>query len=164
MNDAKPARNASGMRPATALGLVARELFVDSALEVGIERLAAGRWRSAPPAPAPRRRAEHDRTGEHSRERQEPREQVEPVRRRTRYDGRPERRNELVLDLRTRVTGGDAPTDERLHPKRDRRARLVQRRVASRADHLALELALRRMRLARERRRGAEEQRGDRYE
>ena len=44
-----------------ASGLEARELFVDAALELRIERRAAGRRRSAPAAPAPRGRTEHDR-------------------------------------------------------------------------------------------------------
>ena len=71
---------------------------------VGIERRAAGAAEgSRAAAPPPRGRAEHDRAAEHGDERQQPREQVEPVRRRARDDRRPERRDQLVLDLDLRV-------------------------------------------------------------
>ena len=79
---------------------------------------------------------------------------------------RDDRRAERAISLSSiseRVSpGGDPPRDERLHAARDRRARLVERRVAGRADDLSLELALRRVPLARERGRGGErQQRGD---
>src|SRR4051812_36152734 len=164
MNDAKPAKNASGIRPAIALSVEARELFVDASLEVRVER-RSDRCRWCPrAAPVPRRDAEHDGAAEHTRERQQPGEQVEPVRRGPRDDGRPERADQLVLDLRARVAGSDAPRDERLHAERDRRTRLVERRVTRRADDLAFELALRRMLLARERRPSAKQQRRECYE
>src|SRR4051812_238780 len=164
MNEAKPAKNASEIRPATSSGLEARELFVDAPLEVRVERRSDRRRRCARAAPVPRCSAEHDGAAEHSYQRQQPRQQVEAVRRWAGDDGRPERRDQLVLDLRACVAGVDAPCDERLHAESDRRARLVERRVTSRADDLAFELALRRTPLARRRRRGAQEQRSERYE
>src|SRR5207244_4407221 len=50
----------------------------------------------------------------------------------------------LPLDLALRIALPDPARDVELHLSRDRRVRLVERRVTSRADHLALELAERR--------------------
>src|SRR5439155_11926798 len=60
----------------------------------------------------------------------------------------PELVDETLLDPAARVAGGDARHDELPDPVRDRRARLVEGRVAGRAHDLALELAQRRVALA----------------
>ena len=52
----------------------------------------------------------------------------------------PELGDELPLDLALRVAGGDPRRDELPDPVRDRRGRLIERRLAGRAHHLALEL------------------------
>src|SRR5207247_412031 len=77
---------------------------------------------------------------------------------------RPEVRDQPVLDLRARVAGGDPLRDEALHLLGDRRVGLIERHVTRRADDLALELALRRMLLARRRGRSGEQERRKRYE
>src|SRR5207247_6500898 len=60
----------------------------------------------------------------------------------------PELGDELPFDLALRVAGADPRGNEDLHPARDRRARLVDRLMARRADDLAFELPERRMPLA----------------
>ena len=52
----------------------------------------------------------------------------------------PEVGDERVLDLLLRVAGRDALADEELHALGDRRVRLVERRLADRADELGLEI------------------------
>ena len=72
------------------------------------------------------------------------------MRRRPRDHLGPERALELALDLALVSPGGMRAAMNAFMRARDRRARLVERRVARRTDHLALELAERRMALARE--------------
>src|SRR5439155_6031824 len=110
----------------------------------GARRLAGAR-------PAPRREADEAAGKREPGERQPPREEVEALPRRRGEDGLAELRDQLPLDLAAGVSGGDARADERLHPPSDRRARLVQRRVAGRAHHLALELVQGRVSLTGER-------------
>ena len=75
-------------------------------------------------------------------EREEPGEQIEAALRRLGEHGRAELVDELRLDLRRAVTGRDPRANERLHPGGDRRARLVEGRLARRADDLGLEVGL----------------------
>ena len=74
-------------------------------------------------------------------ERQEPGEQPEAALRAARR-GRPSPNcgDECVLDLLLRVARRDAYSDERLHALRDRGIRLVEGRLADRADDLGLEI------------------------
>ena len=74
-----------------------------------------------------------------------------PAARRLGEDALAELRDELSLDLALRVAGGDPPADELLHAQARPASSTVERRVARRADELALELGLCRMLLARER-------------
>src|SRR5215217_8846771 len=122
------------------------QLVVDELLELGVE-LFGGRLVDvdAPPAPAPGGYADHDRTGEEPGDRQNPGEQIEPLRVRLREHAAAVVVDEPLLDLALRVAGDDPLRDQRLHLQGDRRVRLVERRVASRADQLALELVLRRV-------------------
>src|SRR5205807_2569978 len=69
----------------------------------------------------------------------------------------PELRDERVLDPALRPPEGNMAPDVGLHLLGDRRARLVERRMAGRTDELRLELALRRMSLVRKRRCGEHE-------
>src|SRR5207248_6541917 len=68
-----------------------------------------------------------------------------------------------VLDLALRLTGGDVPGDHPLDLLRRRRARLIERRPAHRAHHLAFELRLRRVTVARVRERNRK-QRGNEHD
>ena len=106
---------------------------------------SAGSRRSpgvAPPAPGPRESADDDGADRERAERQQPGEEIEPALGRLGEHGGAELVDELGLDLRGAVTGRDLRADERLHPRRDRRVRLVERRLARRADDLRLEIGL----------------------
>src|SRR5439155_26487255 len=133
-----PARKTTGM----SSSIEACELVVEAALELRIEtdRLDAARRRPCP-APLPGADGEGAGCDEDPAERQHPSEQVEPFLRRLGQDLLAELSHELVLDLALRVARSDPRADELLHLPRDRRIRLVERRVAGRADELALDLA-----------------------
>src|SRR5207302_7843670 len=89
--ETSPARNATGIRSA----IEARELFVEPALELRVERPPIERdrarnafWLLAPAAPPPGERADDAGRAENPGQRQHPGEQVEAVRRRRRRDPR----------------------------------------------------------------------------
>src|SRR4051794_37518348 len=157
---------AQGFISKAALSLEARELVVEPPLELrvearrvaGVDRLVA---RLARAAPAPAERAEDARAEQDARDREQPREQREAVLRRLGEDRLAEVRDEPALDLALRVARRDARGDELLDARRDRRVRLVERRAALGAHHLALELRQRRVPLARERRPGEHEREQD---
>ena len=96
----------------------------------------------AAPAPRPRERSDGHGTDGKPGKRKQPGEEVESMLRRLGEHGRAELVDELRLDLRRAVPGRDARANERLHACRDRRVRLVERRLARRADDLALEIGL----------------------
>src|SRR5215204_6175887 len=128
MIDSSPATNASGSSSA----IEARELPVEPALELGIERRPAvlrrdclGNWPA--PAPTPDQDRDHHGAGEEPYERQEPRQPVEALTRRRRQNRRAELRDELVLDLPFGDTRVCSCLDEALDVARDRRVRLVER-------------------------------------
>ena len=83
---------------------------------------------------------------------------MEALARRRSQNRRAELRDELVLDLPFGHTGVCTCLDEPLDVAGDRRVRLVERRLALRAHHLALEIGERR---AGGRRGSGEGQRGD---
>ena len=166
MNDAKPARNASGIRPAmtrqgskrASSSSMRRSTSGSSGGDSGRRRrLARGSSATRPRRARPRRRARPPR-GNSQASRSKP-----CVAGRAMTD-----RPNVAISLSSiseRVSpGGDPPRDEGLHAQRDRRARLVERRVTGRADDLSLELALSRVSFARERGRGGEQQRRESYE
>ena len=121
-----------------------------------------GRPAAAPaPAPAPDEDRDHHGAREEPHERQEPRQPVEALTGRRRENRRAELRDELVLDLALGDAGSRSCLDEALDVARDRRVRLIERRLALRAHHLALEVRERRA----GRGRGAgEDQCGDNHE
>ena len=121
MNDAKPAKNASGIRPATGSASKRASSSSTRRSSVRIERRAAGGRGSRPrlhlhtAAPSPTAPPSTATSGNSHASRSNPC-----------FDGRarPQARTvaiELLLDLRSRVARRDAPRDERLHPQRDRR-------------------------------------------
>src|SRR4051812_11263784 len=143
-NETKPATRAtSGSVAVIASVLVPGELLVHPALEIGVElgvrRVGA---RDAAPAPGPREHADDHDAEPERRERKEPGEEVEAALRRLGEHGRPELIDELCLDLRRAVAGCDPRANVGLHPRRDGRARLVERRLARGADDLGFEVRL----------------------
>src|SRR4051812_40348593 len=100
------------------------------------------------PTPEPRAVPVRPRADDDSGERQQPREQPEAVLRRGREHGRPELRDQLLLDLALRVARRDPAADVDALAVGERRVRHVERHVALDAHHLALELRERRMLLA----------------
>src|SRR5437588_12880044 len=127
----KPAPKAAAMRSAIEAG----ERLVNAPLELRIEplrRLGIARAAPAPDACADRRGGDED-----AGDRQPPREQVEALPRRRREDRLAELRDELLLDLAVGRALCAPPRDVRLEALRDRRVRLVERRVAGRAHDLA---------------------------
>src|SRR5215208_5247297 len=160
MIETRPAANATG----SCSSIEARELLVDAPIELGVERRDGRRLRHcvtniARPGPAPRAERKPCRGDADAAQRKRPREQVEAVLARHAEDARAELVDELLLDLRLRRALRDAAPDLGLHLACDWCVRLVERGVAGRADELALELALRRVPVARERRRRRGEQR-----
>src|SRR4051794_14365977 len=153
MTEISPARNATGSFSTIEAG----ELLVEAPLDLGVERRAGGRRREpaavAAPRPVPRGAREDHRTHGDAEEREQPGQQVEPVLLGDAEDRLAHvvgRADEAVDDLAARLAGRDAAADLGLHLLRDGRVRHVERRVAGRAHEHRLELALRRVLLARE--------------
>src|SRR5579862_560470 len=148
--ETRPARKATGSFSSIEAG----ELFVDAALLLG-RQTGGGRRRAAGAVARPHPRAEahqHRRDADPS-QRQHPGEQVEAVRRWHAQHRGTELREQRRLDPALAPAGGDPGVDVDLHLLRDRRVRLVERRVTFRADELGLHRALRRVLGARVRRR-----------
>src|ERR671925_1442067 len=107
MIERSPARNATG----SSVAIEARELPVESSLELGVERRPAVRVRRRfeRPRAAPTPDEDRDDRGgaENAGKRQEPGEPVEAFARRRREHRRPELRDQLVLDLLLRGAGLD---------------------------------------------------------
>src|SRR5262249_35211434 len=145
----RPARNATGSFSTIASGVEARELLVNPELEARRERRPAVGWllRVAVLVREPRPRPHPDRGGPaHDRgERQQPGEQIESARSRCGEHLRPELGDEVIVDLLLRPAGLELCADERLHLLGERRARLVERLVAGRADEPGLDGGLRRV-------------------
>ena len=104
-------------------------------------------------------RARTSAPAEHAGDRQPPREQVEPLVGRSREDPLPVVGDERRLDLLRRPARGDLLRDEPLDLLRRLRVGHVERRVAGRAHHLALEVVQRGTRMRAGRRRPREDER-----
>src|SRR5215207_5068904 len=138
MIEKSPARNATGSSV-----VIARELTVEPALELRIERRAPVRVRRsldrARATPAPDEDRDYARSDQQPRQRQDPGEPMEPLTRWRRQHRRSEVRDELVLDLLLGGTVLDPPRHVGLDLPRHRRVRLVERGLAGGADQLVLE-------------------------
>src|SRR5262249_20506470 len=121
--------------------------------ERGVERAAGGREPGPVPRPPPRAAAGGAPPARDPADGEQPGEEVEAVRPRHAEYGWPEHLHERVLDLALRPALRDPRADVRLDLLGGGRVRLVERRVAGRADGLGLHLALGPMLVAPERRR-----------
>src|SRR3990170_4021867 len=139
-NETMPATNATGIAVQLISVVEAGELFVDEPLELRVERRRLTFRRRAAAAPRPDEQAEGYPAPQKRPEREEPREEAEAALGRGREHPCAELADERVLDLLLSVTRGNSHPDERLHPLRDRRVRLVQRRLADRAHELGFEV------------------------
>ena len=143
-----------------------RELFLEPALELGVERRASvrlgtgrGRRGLARVAPAPRVEPDHRASADQGDQRKQPGEQSPPAGRRGGADPGPELRHELVHDLAAGVAAVDPPDNEGTNSVGGGRVGHVEWRPARRAHQLPFELVQRRLLLARERRRHADHER-----
>src|SRR5262249_28305307 len=136
-NETRPARKATGIDAQLTSSLVeARELVIDETLEPGVELLLGLLDLRLTTAPRPDEEPGDDGTADDGREREQPGEKPETAPGRLREHLRPELGDQRILDLLLAVAGRDACADDRLHALRDRGVRLVERRLADRADEL----------------------------